>query len=384
MFGLADCNSFFASCERVFRPDLRCTPIVVLSNNDGCVVALTKEAKALGIHRGDPIFKLKDVVESENVAVFSSNYALYADLSSRVMHVLADTVGDIDIYSIDEAPTLTLAKVANNFAKKYDGYKGVCFIDDDEKRIKALQLLPIEDVWGVGRHNVERLKVCGIRTAFDLTRKNELWINKMLNINGVRMWKELKGESCIGVNELPGKKSICTSRSFGNLISDWDNLCESVVNFVVSCAEKLRRQHSVCKILTVFIMTSRFRADLPQYNNSVNIALPVATADTSELVKYAVLGLRSIYKGGYLYKKSGVVVSGISSDSAIEQDLFDFVDRSKQRSIINAIDTINSKHSKGALSLASQGVTQGHWGLKREYFSRCYSTNFNDIIGVKI
>jgi DNA polymerase V len=198
------------------------------------------------------------------------------------------------------------------------------------------------------------------------------------------MWKELKGESCIGVNELPGKKSICTSRSFGNLISDWDNLCESVVNFVVSCAEKLRRQHSVCKILTVFIMTSRFRADLPQYNNSVNIALPVATADTSELVKYAVLGLRSIYKGGYLYKKSGVVVSGISSDSAIEQDLFDFVDRSKQRSIINAIDTINSKHSKGALSLASQGVTQGHWGLKREYFSRCYSTNFNDIIEVKI
>src|SRR5574344_1233485 len=286
--------------------------------------------------------------------------------------------------SIGVAPTLTLAKVANNFAKKYDGYKGVCFIDDDEKRLKALQLLPIEDVWGVGRHNVERLKVCGIRTAFDLTRKNELWINNILNINGVRMWKELKGESCIGVNELPGKKSICTSRSFGNLISDWDNLCESVVNFVVSCAEKLRRQHSVCKILTVFIMTSRFRADLPQYNNSVNIALPVATADTSELVKYAVLGLRSIYKGGYLYKKSGVVVSGISSDSAIEQDLFDFVDRSKQRSIINAIDTINSKHSKGALSLASQGVTQGHWGLKREYFSRCYSTNFNDIIEVKI
>ena len=333
MIGLADCNNFYCSCERVFRPDLIGKPVVVLSNNDGCVIARSEEAKALGYKMGDPFYQVKEKLETEGVAIFSSNYTLYGSLSNRVMSMLSHYSPHIDQYSIDEsffevdqsmaerffqdnlkendtflnnesllhqygarisadvlravgipisigiAETKTLAKIGSKFAKKYKGYQGCCLIDTDERRHKALSLFPIEDVWGIGRQISRKLDYMGIRTAAQFADKKESWVRSHFNITTVRTWKELNGESCISIEELPQKKSICTSRSFaGEGISDKNVVEEAVANFAVRCTEKLRLQGSVCQGITVFAWTSRFNEHVPEYTIHDSLARPSSPA----------------------------------------------------------------------------------------------------------
>ncbi len=423
LFGLADCNNFYCSCERVFHPDLIGKPIIVLSNNDGCVIARSEESKALGIKMGDVFYQVKEKLEQNNVAVFSSNYNLYGDMSRRVMSLLSRYTPKIDAYSIDEAfmdlsgmgtaeqltdcckkmvrhiykgtgipislgiaPTKTLAKMASKFAKKHKGYEGVCLIDTDEKRKKALKLLPVEDVWGIGYRSVKKLNQQGINTAWDLTQKNESWIRRELTITGVRTWKELRGESCISFEELPHKKSICTSRSFAeqglNKLADVE---EAIANFAAQCSRKLREQHTVCSSITVFAHTSRFREDLPHSYIYRTMNFTVPTNNHQELISMAVKILRGEWKedDSYYYKKAGVIVWGISRDNAIQGNLFDNVDREKQAALAKAIDAINRKNGHNKIRIAVQGNEKG-WQLKREYISKQYTTNLDDVIVLKV
>lgn len=423
LFGLADCNNFYCSCERVFHPDLIGKPVVVLSNNDGCVIARSEECKALGIKMGEVFYQVKEKLEQNDVAVFSSNYNLYGDMSRRVMSLLSRYSPKIDVYSIDEAfldlsgmgtsdeltdyckkmvryigkgtgipislgiaPTKTLAKMASKFAKTHKGYHGVCLIDTDEKREKALKLFPVEDVWGIGYRSVEKLNYYGIKTAWDLTQKSESWIRRELTVTGVRTWKELKGESCISIEELPHKKSICTSRSFAeqglNKLADVE---EAIANFAAQCSRKLREQHTVCSSITIFAHTSRFREDQPQSYIYRTAQLQVPSNNHQELVSKAVKMLRGDWKDGdsYFYKKAGVIVWGISRDYAIQGNLFDNVDREKQAALAKAIDTINRKNGHNKIRVAVQGDEKG-WQLKREYISKQYTTNLDDVIVLKV
>lgn len=424
MIALVDCNNFFVSCERVFRPDLRNTPCVVLSNNDGCVIARSNEAKALGIKMGAPFYQVRQLLEDNGVAVFSSNYVLYGDMSRRVMTLLSACTPKLDIYSIDEAfmdmsgmgnpeelsvyahdivkyitrgtgipislgiaPTRTLAKMASKFAKKYKGYHSVCMIDTDEKREKALKLFDIADVWGIGRRIARRLKSIGVETAWDFVQKSEAWVRRELTVTGVRTWKELRGESCICIEDLPNKKSICTSRSFPDEgISDLGLMEEAVANFASQCARKLKEDGTVCGAMSVFAYTSRFRNDLPSDYMQFNVYFPVPTNDMMELVSTAVKVLRENWKTDgrcYYYKKAGVVVWNTCSDNAVQGDLFDVVDREKRASLAKAIDEINRKNGFDTVRLAVQGYDM-KWGLKREHVSKRFTTNINDIIEVHL
>ena len=449
MIGLADCNNFYCSCERVFRPDLIGKPVVVLSNNDGCVIARSEEAKALGYKMGDPFYQVKEKLEAEGVAIFSSNYTLYGSLSNRVMSMLSHYSPRIDQYSIDEsffetdypmaerffqenlkenyaflnddsllhqygarisadvlravgipisigiAETKTLAKIGSKFAKKYKGYQGCCLIDTDERRHKALSLFPIEDVWGIGRQISRKLDYMGIRTAAQFADKKESWVRSHFNITTVRTWKELNGESCISIEELPQKKSICTSRSFaGEGISDKDVVEEAVANFAVRCAEKLRRQGSVCQGVTVFAWTSRFNENVPEYTIHDSLTLPIATNAQEEIVGAALSILRAKYPKpmadsrpdrpgmSFHFKKAGVILWQISPDHPRQQDLFDTIDRSRQKALMEAIDAINRKNGHGTIRQAVQG-NGCRFDLKREYMSKRFTTDIHEILKVK-
>lgn len=418
MYSLVDCNNFFASCERVFQPNLRNVPIVVLSNNDGCVVARSNEAKALGIPMGEPVFKLTKLIEEHGIAVFSSNYALYGDMSHRVMTILSQFVEDMEVYSVDEsflsfkgfenydlkeygskivkavtkgtgipvsmgiAPTKTLAKIASKFAKKYKGYDGVCLIDSEEKRIKALKLFGIGDVWGIGRRYRKKLEYYGVKTAYDLTQKSETWVRKQMTVVGVRTWKELRGIPALKLEHIPpAKQTICTSRSFGEMIEDFDTLMESVANFTASCARKLRAQRSCAGVLQVFIYTNRFREDLPQYDNSLMMTLPTPTNDVTELIHYARLALKNIYKAGYRYKKAGVIVMDIEPQDSVQQNLFNERDRMKHEKVMEVMDKVHKRYGTRILKVAAQG-TGKKWALKSEYLSKQYTTNPDDFIEI--
>ena len=423
LFGLADCNNFYCSCERVFHPDLIGKPVVVLSNNDGCVIARSEESKALGIKMGDVFYQVKDRLEQNDVAVFSSNYNLYGDMSRRVMSLLSRYSPKVDVYSIDEAfldftgmgtseelteycrkmvrhigkgtgipislgiaPTKTLAKMASKFAKKHKGYEGVCLMDTDEKREKALKLFDVADVWGIGHKSVEKLNYYGIKTAWDLTQKSESWVRREMTVTGVRTWKELRGESCISIEELPHMKSICTSRSFAEQgLNKLAEVEEAIANFAAQCSRKLREQHTVCSSMTVFAHTSRFRQDLPQSYIYQTVNLIVPSNDQQELVSLAVKTLRANWKDGdgYFYKKAGVILWGICRDNAIQANLFDQVDREKQAALAKAIDAINRKNGHNKIRVAVQGDEKG-WQLKREYISKQYTTNLDDVIVLKV
>lgn len=357
MFALVDCNNFYCSCERVFNPALRTSPVVVLSNNDGCIIARSNEAKAMGIAMGTPFYQVKDMLERNKVAVFSSNYTLYGDMSRRVMMLLSEFAPDVSQYSIDEAfvdlsgfgsgdmlreygmnivraigkgtgipvtmgiaPTRTLAKVASKYGKRFKGYHGVCLIDTDDKRIKALQGLDVADVWGIGRRSVSKLNYYGVHTAYDLVQRSESWVRKMLTISGVRTWRELHGESCIDIEELPQKKSICTSRSFADEgLSELSHLEEAVANFASACSRKLKQQHSCCGAVTVFAYTSRFRTDVPRRAINHTSVMTVPTNDLRELVSTAVDALRSQWPADTCrFKKAGVIVWDICPDTAVQ------------------------------------------------------------------
>lgn len=413
MYGLVDCNNFFVSCEKVFNPSLEGKPVVVLSNNDGCVISRSQEAKDLGIVMGEPAFKIKDLIKSAQVSVFSSNYSLYGDMSARVMTTLFSLVPGMEVYSIDEAflhlhgienlqdygkeivrvtarntgvpvslgiaPTKTLAKLANHFAKKYPGYKRLCIIDSEEKRIKALQLTPIGEVWGVGRKLKKTLEYYDVKTAYDLTQKTRSWVRGKLTVIGERMWLELQGIPAIKEEHDPEKKQICTSRSFGDPVKDFPVLMEAIANFAALCASKLRKQKSSTGMVIVFIYTDRFRNDQPQYCKSQAMNLSFPTSDTSEIISYCHTALEKIFAEGYEYKKAGVIVSDLIRDEFIQRDLFDTKDRSKQKRLSQTVDEIAKKNGADKIKIAAQG-TGGSWSPKRQYTSRKFTTNLNDII----
>lgn len=418
MFGLIDCNNFYASCERVFNPALVGRPIVVLSNNDGCIIARSNEAKALGIKMGEPAYKIRELLEQHQVVTFSSNYTLYGDMSHRVMTTIAEFVPDMEVYSIDEAflrfggfehinlgqlggqlvrtvrrntgipvslgiaPTKTLAKLANRFAKKYPRYEGVCIIDTDSKREKALQLTEVGDIWGIGRRLSKRLQYHGVNTAWDFTQKSRSWVRRLMGVVGERTWAELKGEPTFELETPVDKKSICTSRSFGVKQRELAPISESVANFAASCGEKLRKQHSVAGSMMVFLHTNPFAEGQPQYYNQTTLQFPVPTADSTELVHYAIQALRSIYKEGYIYKKAGVIVNDIVPANPLQGDLFDTRERAKYQKVMQVMDSLNNRYGRQKVRVAAQGFGR-KWKMKNEQCSPPYTTNLDTIIVVK-
>lgn len=419
MFGLVDCNNFYASCERVFNPYWNNRPVIVLSNNDGCVIARSNEAKKLGIEMGVPAYQVKTEIKQHGIGVFSSNYSLYGDMSNRVMSTLSSFVENMEVYSIDEsfldfsgferfdlkeygekivktttkgtgipvslgiAPTKTLSKVANKFAKKFPAYKGTCIIDSEEKRIKALQLTEISDVWGIGRRRARLLSKYNVKTAFDFTQLPVGWVRQRMTVTGEQLWKELNGISCIDMEFAPpAKKTICTSRAFGQTIADLEGLKESVSTYAAICAEKLRKQKSCALSLMVFIHTNNFREDLPQYLQNCVIEFPVATNSTLEIVKYALIALKRIYKKGYQFKKAGVTITEIIPDAAIQTNIFDNVDREKHARLMSVVDQLNDGFKKNNLRLAVQEGSR-RWRLKQEKLSPCYTTRISDVLHFK-
>ena len=426
MYALVDCNNFFVSCERVFRPQLEGKAVVVLSNNDGCVVARSNESKAMGIKMGTPFFKVRDLVDQGRLTACSSNYALYGDLSSRVMSLLADAVPKIEIYSIDEAfmhlegidpdkvpqlcrdlvlkirkwvgvpvsigvaPTKTLAKIASHFAKTYKGYRGVCMIDTDAKRLKALSLTPIDDVWGIGRRMAPKLLERGVRTALDYTERPREWVASNFNVTAVRTWEELQGRRCVEEDTLERRQSICTSRSFADTIEDPDELVLRISDFAAMCAHKLREEGSAASEVTTFMYTNRFREDQAQYFPSATIRLDVAASSTQEIVGAALKAFRTIFRDGYKYKKAGVVVSGITSSDAVQASLFDHDGDMREKhdrisKVIDAVNAAGSSSSSGQSLLRLATQRPGHYadGIRSEFRSRLYTTDLDEVIEVR-
>lgn len=416
MFGLLDCNNFFASCERVFDPKLVGKAIVVLSNNDGCVVARSREAKQMNIPMGIPAFKIKDLIDQEKVYAFSSNYLLYGDMSKRVMTLIAEKVQEIEVYSIDEsfmtmplvddlrafgldlirhvsrgsgipvslgiAPTKTLAKVANHFAKKYSGYRGVCVIDTEEKRIKALQSLPVDEVWGIGRRLSKRLNAMGIHNAYDFSKMPRDRVRKMMTVTGEKMWCELNGQSCLNLeSDQVEKQQICTSRSFGTMVSDLDGLVPAIATHAATCARKLRQQKSCAISLMPFIYTNRFRDDLAQTHQSTVVTLDYPTSDSRIIVAKAIEGLNKIYKPGFQYKKAGVIITEIVPEDRQPLDLFGQKDSEKSADLMSAVDKLNHDFGKHTVRFAiEKGDTK--WLMHRRRLSRNYTTDTNDLIEI--
>jgi DNA polymerase V len=402
MYGIADLDNCYVSCERVFRPDLTGVPVVVLSNNDGCVVARSHEAKAMGIKEGTPYFQLAQLFPNQKIAVFSSNYELYGELTGRVVSIIRQEAPAYFRYSIDEcfmylpdfsatdsslftvnsslqkwgenlhkrvkrevgmpisiglAPNKTLAKIASKLAKKYEVYRHCCMIDTDYKREKALEWSPIEDVWGIGRRYAARLQALGCKTALDFAKHHRDWVRLTFNnINIVRTWQELNGEDAVPNEELAKKKSICTSRSFNGMISDIDGLKTHVSNYAARCAEKLRQQNTVASIVGVFLNTNMFREDLAQYWNFQETRLLTPSNSTITIVQAANDVLQRIYRPGYQYKKAGVIVMSIGPDSPIQQDLFDINAEQfqKMRRLDEVVDRINRMHGSETIVLGSQ------------------------------
>lgn len=417
MFALIDCNNFYASCERVFNPSLNGKPVLILSNNDGCVIARSNEAKALGIPMGAPAFKFKEVIENGEVHVFSSNFALYGDMSNRVMTILGTFCPKMEIYSIDEAfldfsgfdlydlealgrdirkrvlqwtgipvsvgfaHTKALAKVANRIAKKFtDRTGGVYKIDTEEQRIKALKWLKIEDVWGIGRQHARRLKEMNVLNAYQFTQLTDRWVRDMMTVVGLRLKLDLQGEPTLQLEDVRDKKSIATTRSFDHNYKDLTLIKERVASFAVSCAEKLRRQHCCCQSVMVFLHTNGFREDQPQYSKNIVIKLPFATNSSIEIVKFAVMGLEQIFREGYGYKKAGVIVSDFSPEGNQQLTLFDSRNV-KHIELMKAVDNINRSMGQQKVRLAAQEPGRV-WKMKQERLSPRYTTNLNEIITV--
>lgn len=419
-YALVDCNNFFVSCERAFQPELEGKPVVVLSNNDGCVVARSNESKAMGIKMGTPFFKIRDKVESGNLIVRSSNYSLYGDLSSRVMSILAAAVPKIEIYSIDEAylcvdgidkkklealcpelvrrirkwvgipvsigiaSTKTLAKVANHFAKKYPGYKGVCRIVTEEQRVKALKLTPIGDVWGIGRRVAPRLLAMGLTTAFDYVSMPQDWVYKNLGLGGLRVWNELNGKESVEEERDEARQSICTSRSFAETITDIQELSARVSDFAAKCAEKLRHDGTAAYCINTFLYTNRFREDKPQDFPDATIRLDMPASSTQEVVSAALKALKLIWKPGFEYKKAGVVVFDIVNRDERQLTLFetDSAKKEKQDVLSQVMDNVNVSSGQNVLRVATQ--RPGHYadGIRREHASRLFSTDWDSIIEI--
>jgi len=414
MYALIDCNNFYVSCERVFNPSLNNKPVLVLSNNDGCVIARSNETKKLGIKMGTPAFKIKSIIDKNNIHLFSTNFALYGDMSSRVMNILYSMFYSIEIYSIDEAfldlhgykdldiignqiknkilkytgipvsvgigRTKTLAKIASQISKKTDGV----FLLNEEIEDRVLEKISIEKIWGVGRSLEYFFKSNNIKTAKKLRDSDLSWIRQNINIVVEKMVKELRGIPCIKMElGLINKKSICTSRTFGEMVTSKNEMLSSIAMYTTRCAEKLRSQNSYANVAQIFIATNPFRKDLPQYSNFKLIKFPVATNDTGEMLKYISKIFNIIYKRGYNYKKAGVILSDIVSGHEVQGNIFDKVDRLKSKKMMETIDRINRKMGRDIVRYAAQGYTK-KWVLKQQRLSPCYTTRWNDLLSIKI
>jgi DNA polymerase V len=415
---IVDCNNFYASCERVFEPKLAGKPIIVLSNNDGVIVALSNEAKSLGIKGFSPLFKVKDLVEKHNVAVFSSNYTLYGDISHRIITTLEQFSPNVEVYSIDEAfvyldgmkleditdycieirktikkwigipvsigiaYTKTLAKLANRRAKKNPNFDGVLNLIDNPDLESHLKAVEVGDVWGVGRKYNKVLNCHNIYTAYDLSIANHQWIKKKMTVQGLRTVQELNGIPCISAEYTPpDKKGIISSRSFGRYITEKNELAEAIATYTTRAAEKLRLQRSLANVIQVFLRTNPFK-DTPQYHNGCQVILPISTDFTNELIEYALKGLEQIYKPGYLYQKAGIMITGIVPKNIEQISLFDTVDRVKQQKISDLMDKINLEMGSGSIVFASTGIKR-EWKMKRELKSPQFTTRWEEIPDVK-
>ncbi len=417
MFSLIDCNNFYASCERVFNPSLNGKPIVVLSNNDGCVIARSNEAKKLGIPMGAPAFQYQSVFRTHGVKVFSANFHLYGDMSRRVMNILSTYSPTTEIYSIDEcflslhgmnidlhqygmemveqvtkwtgipisvgtAPTKSLAKVANRIAKKFPEItKSSYVIDSEEKRIKALKWLPVEDVWGIGRQNAKKLYAKGIKKAIQFTELPESWVLKEMTIVGLRLQKDLKGIFSIEMEPVEKKQSISTTRTFDRDYYTFEEVKERVVSFTTLSAEKLRNQQSLCNTLSIFVETNRFKETETYYYKSIQLKLPFSTCSTLELVAFAVMGLKHIFRDNLHYKKAGVTLSHFVDANCHQPSLF-FNSNPKHKELMRVIDKINDTYKSNVIRLA--GMDKKSFKMKQEHLSPAYTTNIRDVIEVRI
>ena len=420
MFALADCNNFFASCERVFRPDLQGKPVIVLSSNDGCAIARSNEAKALGIKMGAPFFKIKDIVEKHGVAVFSGNMALYGDMSRRVKWVLEENAPAVEVYSIDEAfldlrgmsgidfdayakeisakcwkltsipvsigiaPTKTLAKIASKLCKQYPKLRGGCYMHRPQDIEKVLRKFPIEDVWGIGRKSAAKLQARYIKTAYDFTQLPETAVRSMMGITGLRTWKELQGIPCIEFEDgFEAKQSICVSRSFSSEIYELGDLQEQIANFAATLAEKLRKQGSVTSEIAVFAYTNRFKEDQPQTHSSALVTFPTPTAGQKSIITSAVKAARDLFRSGYGYKKAGVIATGVMAESEATPSLFDDPHALEQeQKITEALSAINSTFGDGTIKLAVQG--SGNIKTTCQKQSPHYTTRWTDLPKVSV
>ncbi|NQU84256.1 MAG: Y-family DNA polymerase [Mariniphaga sp.] len=416
MFALVDCNNFYVSCERVFRPDLNNKPVVVLSNNDGCIISRSEEAKVIGLKMAEPIFQRTKLVKERGVHVFSSNYTLYGDLSQRVMETLKSVCTHVEIYSIDEAflsltgvednlfdwaynvkkyvrratgipisigiaPTKTLAKIANKAAKQGNG---IFIVRNDRHRDCMIRNTAIEKVWGVGRQYSKLLLRIGVKTAYDFSQLQDTWLRSKMKMMGLRIKKELHGESCIPLDMIiPSKKAIATTRAFGKKTKDIKLLKEAVSTYAARCGEKLRKQKSVANLMTVFIHTDPFNSNDLQYNKSKSITLPVASNCSQELIRYALLLLDEIYDTAYIYKKAGVIVEGLETQEVCQSNLFDKFARIRYKKLSIIIDGLNKNFGRDKVKIAIQG-TGKEWKLRQEKLSKRYTTNWNEILEVKV
>lgn len=425
MIALVDCNNFYASCERVFRPDLAGKPIVVLSNNDGCVIARSAEAKALGIKMAVPTYQIEKQVKEHDIAVFSSNYALYGDMSRRVMNTLAMFTPDIEVYSIDEAflnlsglehkdlaeyageivktvhqctgipisigigRTKTLAKVANRISKKNPAYKNAYVIGNDGEEVEAaLKSFAVSDVWGIGWSFKKLMKANNVETAWDFTQKPREWVRKTMKVGGLRTWEELKGLPCIGLEEeLTEKRNICTSRSFGEKLNDRRLIEEAITYYATMCAAKLREQNSCAGALYVFALTNPHRKDQPQYKARMWCRLPVHTSSTIEIVKHSLDCFKAVYKEKdedgrpIYYKNAGVIVSDIMPAGQVQNNIFQAPVAEKHTRLMAALDKINRNMGREKVTVGIQGNNK-QWRLKCEKLSPQYTTRFDKIVEI--
>ena len=409
---LIDCNSFYVSCERLFKPKLLNKPVVVLSNNDGCVISRSNEAKALGIKMGEPFFKVKDLVSKHKVFVFSSNYALYGDLSRRVMKILKTFSPNVEIYSIDEAfldlsfveenkteelakeirnrilkwtgiptsvgisNTKTLSKVANHIAKKNN--TGVMYLDPKYSD-EYLKKFEIQDIWGVGRQLTKFFIKNNILTAFDLKNVSNTWIKKSTNVLSAKTVMELRGIPCIDLMPYSEKrKSCCVSRSFGRKVSNLEELKEAITAHALNATEKIRTDEQITRSITVFIRTSPFNKDKRYYSNSHTVELPIDTNNSLEIVKYALEALDKIYKPGYLYQKAGIILSKLKDADKFERNLLTPIIEKDLKKLMNAIDLTNTKYGRYSISLAQAGINKS-WKMRRQHSSKIDTASFYDL-----
>lgn len=420
MYALVDCNNFYCSCERVFDPALHNRPVVVLSNNDGCVISRSDEAKALGIAMASPAYMIDDLLKKNNVAVFSSNYTLYGDMSDRVMKTFTSFVPRLEIYSIDEAfldlhdmsytnllllgmkirktvqqnigipvsigiaATKTLAKMANRYAKKKHKSTGVYWAANPNLTEEMLTATEIGDVWGIGRQYALLLNKNGFKTAADFSKAPDDWVRDNMSVVGLRLLNEIRGIPAFEWEFVTlARKNICTSRSFGKLLTSKEDIAEAVVNYAAACATKLRKQNSCCEIIQVFIHTNPHKTEEKQYQRSINVELERASNNSGEIIKYALKGLDVIYQEGYRYMKAGVIVMSLVPEDRVQRSMFDQANIERNKKMMDTIDKVNNSLGREVVRMAVQGFEK-NYRLRADHLSPRYTTDINQILKVKI